>query len=206
MLSSLRMRAKDLGYRPFEAEVLIELGNASSGSGDFHEARAWAVEGLHAALAARADRLAVELAATLVFLDGYELGRPEEAHRWARMAEALMESSGEDPALQARLLNAEALTYAREGELERAKVMFDRSLGLQQRINPDAIELGVMAANAGALLAEQGDYAGARTYMAQAVEHEREHLGPGHPAFEQRLANLGAVDLMTRPASRPTQR
>ncbi|HWB75617.1 MAG TPA: serine/threonine-protein kinase [Nannocystaceae bacterium] len=188
-------QARALGYRPLEAEVIGELGDAVGDDGHGARERKLLLEALAAALAGRATRTAAMITVSLCFTDGYQLQSPEDAHAWAELGHGLIESIGGDEHLAGAMQNAEAVTYVIEGDYVRAQRYIDEALARLRAQDRDAIALATINGNVGALLATRGQYASSRRYLDEAIVLHREAYGEHHPGVLNIEANLGALDM-----------
>jgi eukaryotic-like serine/threonine-protein kinase len=187
--------ARALGYRPLEARVLGELGDAVGDDGHAAHERTLLLEGLAAAFAGRSTRTAAEIISSLCFTDGYQLQASRDAHAWARLGEALIESLGGDEQLSLALQNAEAVTYVVDGDPTRAQRLIDDVLTRTHALDPDNPALASINANVGALLATRGQYVAARRYLEGAIVEHRRSFGEHHPGVLSVESNIGALDM-----------
>jgi eukaryotic-like serine/threonine-protein kinase len=195
VLEPIAEQARGLGYRPLEAEVISELGDAVGDDGHGARERTLLLEAFSAALAGRAMRTAVAVTTSLAFTDGYQLQSPRDAHAWAQLGFGLIESLGGDERMAAAMQNAEAITYVIEGDYVRAQRVIDEALARLRAVDNGEIGLAHINGNVGALLATRGQYASARRYLDEAIILHREVYGEHHPGVLSIEANLGALDM-----------
>ncbi|HET6582362.1 MAG TPA: tetratricopeptide repeat protein, partial [Nannocystaceae bacterium] len=193
VLEPVAAAAREVGWRPLAAESIAALADALEDDGQLARGRELAVEAFGAALAGNASRTAAKIATSLAFVDGYELQRGADAHHWVLIAHSLIEALGGDTRLESAVDNAEAVTYIGEGQYDRAQRLVDSSLARLRADDPDNPQLAIVAGNLGALLAQRGQYAGARRYLEESVGLYQQHFGPHHPSVPRMLTNLAAL-------------
>ena len=193
VLEPVAAAARDIGWRPLEAETIAALADAVGDDGQLTRDRELALEAFGAALAGNASRTAAEVATDIAYIDGYELHRSADAHHWAMIARALVETLGGDVRTESSIDNAEAITYVGEGDYERAQRLVDSSLARLRSDDPDNPHLAVVSGTLGALLAQRGQYAGARRYLEESITLHEQHFGKHHPRIQLMLSNLAAV-------------
>jgi len=185
--------AREVGWRPLEAETIGALADAVGDDGQITRDRELALEAFGAALAGNASRSAADIATDIAYIDGYELHRSDDAHHWAMIARSLVETLGGDLRLEAAIDNAEAITYLGEGEYERAQRLVDGALARLRSDDPDNPHLAVVSGTLGGLLAQRGHHAAARRYLEESVALYEQHFGKRHPRIALMRNNLAAV-------------
>jgi serine/threonine-protein kinase len=93
--------AKRLGYQPLVAEALVILGLVSVKSDDAAGAERAFMDAFFAADASRHDEVRADIAAELVYVVGYQQGRYQEAERWGKTADAVLNRLGGHQLLRA---------------------------------------------------------------------------------------------------------
>ncbi|MCA9654840.1 MAG: tetratricopeptide repeat protein [Myxococcales bacterium] len=188
-------RAEALGYEPLLAEAQYLRGRALEGSGEYAAAEALLLEAQLRAEAAGHDELSATVAVRLVFVMS-QLGRNEDAERWARHARAAV---GRLPPGHPAGLQLESTLGAlrwSQGRLEEAREHYERALEAR------AAELGdehpstlILRAHLATLCHEMGDQARAHDLMRSALDDQLEVLGPSHPEVSAAYGNLGVIEL-----------
>ncbi len=183
--------AKQLGYRPLEAEALATEGDLADSSADY----AGADRSLHAAVLAAAAGGHLEAEATawvrLIGLYSSHLHRFVDGHAAADHAAALAERLGHSTRLSAALAHNLGNLLATEGKLDDAKVQLDRALLLRGTLDPDGSELGATLVSLGNLMRTRGDSAASIDYHQRSLALFVRTLGPKHPRVAIALKNLG---------------
>ncbi|MDC0667122.1 serine/threonine protein kinase [Nannocystis radixulma] len=115
-LAAIRTEAERHGYRPLVAETALAAGRTALLAYDLGTARA-ALDDAHViGLAARVDAVAAEALARLVWVEGVGLGRTDAALAQRRVAEAMVERTGDRPDLAALLANNLGAVHGARGE------------------------------------------------------------------------------------------
>ena len=130
--------ARTVGYAPLLAEVLATRSWLEQESGDSAAAAPTMEQALWLAVAARRDDIAAEMAAQLVAINGYYLGKVDEARRWVKPAEALVERLGPGhERITSWLYQARGGIAERSGDYPAAKAAYDRALAFKLKALPD---------------------------------------------------------------------
>jgi eukaryotic-like serine/threonine-protein kinase len=195
VLEPVAAAARELAWRPLEAEVISALADALGDDGQITRARELTMEAFAAALAGNASRAAAQIAADLVYIEGYELHRSDEARHWTKIGRALVETLDGDWRLETALDNAEAIIWAGQGDYERAQRLVDSALARMRSEDPDNSQLAVIAGTLGGLLAQRGQHAGARRYLDESIALYHQHFGKHHPRVLLMENNLAALAL-----------
>jgi tetratricopeptide (TPR) repeat protein len=152
--------ARDLGYRPLVAEMLVALTRTSSIGTNF---RAPLVpiteEALWTALAIGRDDLAAEAAIQLVGEFGYFLDRPGEGEAWAKLAGALLQRAPgkSNDLLLAWLLSNESMIAFKLTAFERMLDLTRQALALKSKVlPPDHPDIAGSLINEAEVLAKLG--------------------------------------------------
>ncbi len=187
-------RARPLGYRPLEAEALVQLGQARVQASQ-NEPGVQALEaGFHAALAGGRDDLAVEAAAALVRTIGCTQGHHDEGHRWDRLGQALLEHTGADEALGAQVANALAALRWSEGDYPGSAAEYRRAVALEERAaGPAHGELAGMLNDLAFTLYNEGQFDEAQAAYQRALVIDEAVLGLEHPLTAVTLNGLAVV-------------
>jgi eukaryotic-like serine/threonine-protein kinase len=193
-LAPIVKETKALDYRPLEAEVMMRLALAEMELNQPAKAEADYDRALTASLASRHDDLLAEIAASLVWVAGFQ-AQFSEAERWMRIAGAAIErTSRPDPVAYSWLLNNSGAVYFLQGRYGEALEYFQRALSLKETSlgpeNPDvAISAGNIALTLNAL--ERGNEA--LEASNRAVRIVRLCLGNSHPRVADQLNNRGEI-------------
>lgn len=187
-------RSRELDYLPFQAEAKWALADALDSAGD-HEAALTAVEEAYAlAREVGDDALATESAILAVFVLGEHLGRYDDAKRWARDAEALIDRIGGDTALEARLLSHLGSVARAQADLEQASTLLTRAVDLYTAaLGPEDIRVANTINTLGVVLRDQGRLEEAEEHLLRSLGIMERTIGDEHPSLGFVLNNLGIV-------------
>jgi len=189
--------ARQLPYRPIQAEALWLFGDLQQRNGDLKAAEQTLHEAVWAAEAGRHDEMVVRTSALLAYVLGFLGTQPEVAHRWSRQALAVLERMGKNEELEGYILNNEGLVYEVEGRLVEALDHYERSLALWERsLSTDHPRRGISHYNLGSVLSVLGRYAEASRHFDLALTFQTRVLGPEHPDVGQTLNVLGDLQRM----------
>ena len=119
-MATVVAEARVIGYQPLLAETLAQSGIVLLKSNDSKAAEHAFVEAFWAADSSRHDEVRAEAAANLVFVFGFQEGHFEEAERWSKTAEAVLQRIGGHELLQAWLLNNLGSVLYMRGERQAA--------------------------------------------------------------------------------------
>jgi tetratricopeptide (TPR) repeat protein len=187
--------ARELGYRPLEAEALSLLGVAQQNAGD---PRAAAVTLERATLAALASGHGEELAyaaATLTAVLAHELADLPAAHRAERLAASALERAPARDDLAVRLHRARGVLLGAEGKYRDAIAEHERAVAIVVRLHgPDHYDAATLVNNIGAYHHDLGDVAAAAEHHRRALAILERAVGPDHPIVMKPLTGL-ALDL-----------
>jgi tetratricopeptide (TPR) repeat protein/tRNA A-37 threonylcarbamoyl transferase component Bud32 len=195
VLEPVAAAARELAWRPLEADAVAALADALDGDGQIARARELSLEAFAAALAGNASRTAAQIATDVAFIDGHERGQAAEGHRWAAIARSLVEAIGGDPHLTIAIDNTEGITCVGEGDYARAQELVDGALARLRAIDPTSPRLAIVALNLGGVLAQRGQYASARRYLVDSLAMHEDQFGKRHPSVALVRNNLAAIDL-----------
>ena len=202
LLLPLAQQAKDLSYRPLEAEVLYALGDAQEESEQVIAAEASLREAEKAAELAGMDLLAAEAAMDVAWTLAADLGRLSEAHAWAQRARAELERGGGSELLEAHLENvlygisfAEGLDAEGLHHIERAVELRSRARGPTDLVTLEY--RGNLAAQYAALCRNEEAVATQRKVVAElttALGPQSSDVGIFLSHMGNSLRNLGRLD------------
>jgi eukaryotic-like serine/threonine-protein kinase len=186
--------ARRVGYEPLTAEALALVGNNRIKAGEGAAAVAALEEAYWRADASHDDDVRVEVAAQLVWANGYLEGKKVDSARWARMAEAVLSRVGGHDLLRAWLLNNKAVLGSGPGHAEEdlsalldAAALKAKVLGLD---NPD---VGLAEGNIAVALQDLGRNQEALAHAERAIEIQTRGNGAEHPDLAVQLSNRGEI-------------
>jgi eukaryotic-like serine/threonine-protein kinase len=169
---ALRLQAQTLAYKPLLAEVLQVIGE---GQVEYEPAKAERSleEAFLIAETAGDGETAVRAASSLTFVTGYHhAGRREEAKRWARIAEAILDGlKGNQNRLRGWVTNDLASLMAIEGNCDEASALYRRAIALKQEaLGNDHRDVGISLNGLCQVLSCAGEFHAALEAGNRAVE------------------------------------
>lgn len=189
LLGQARAQGRSLGVRALEVDATLRAGWLAHLSGELELARSLLHEGVALALSEGLLLGAATGWTQLVLMDGTDLGRYDEARRWAAYADAALRAAGE-PSGEARsdLESARAWMAALEGKLDEALARAQEAERAAQR-NPVPVN-GLKLANVESALAAAYTAAGRG---AEALPHVERSLARVAAALGEDNPHLGAA-------------
>ncbi|MEM9460849.1 MAG: serine/threonine-protein kinase, partial [Myxococcota bacterium] len=186
--------AKTLGYEPLLARARARQGMLQQLAGDAKGAAATLQEAYGAAVAQRMTAEAAETSAWLVYVQGQELARFEDARRWAIHAESHARAVGTDEAHATYLRNLGTVALA-EGKLDQARQLHEQALALVEQTHGSRHPSVATALDSlGHVTHAQGQLDQARQFHERALALQEQLRGPRHPDVANTLNNLGLVE------------
>ena len=147
--------AESIGFAALTAEALSLRGRLLRRQGQVEPAIA-DIERAHAlAIGIGYDVVAAYSAEELTVILGVEGGRPEEAERWSRHADAAIERGGIEIA-RATLANSRGLVAMANNDIENARDHFERSLVLMRKAGAEPPRLSTARYNLGSIMLRLG--------------------------------------------------
>ncbi|MFY0562532.1 tetratricopeptide repeat protein [Archangium lansingense] len=185
--------AHTLGYRPLEAEALLELGQQQVGFGHA-EAERTLKEAMWTADEVRLDEVRAEALVALTQHVAYDAARVQDGHDWFRQARALLVRTHRQGRLLAELESAHGLVYAAQGDASAAETSQRNALvALEKVAPPESPEVAMVLRRLGNTLSAQGRHAEALDAYQRAHAAFRQALGAEHPRVGSSLVNLGTT-------------
>jgi tetratricopeptide (TPR) repeat protein/predicted Ser/Thr protein kinase len=183
--------AHAIGYRPVEAEALLELGKNQESSGDYPAAVRSLKDAGVAAESGRHDEVAALAAISLTWVTGERLGKFAEAHDLERDARAKIERLGKEERLIADLdAKIGAIDFA-EGKYDEARTMARTALALREKLlAPDDPLLASSLGDLADIAMQQARYDEALAAYRRAIAIAEKALGPEHPQVASLHTNL----------------
>ena len=193
----ITVRAKQLGYRPLEAEAFWALGLALQAQGDYKKAIGAFESTVHAAEAGRVDRLAVRAAARIISLMG--LTTQLEAGRvWVQRAQSMLERIGGDRIAEADVLFSTAFFDLYTGYPQKSITNLEKVLQVRSELlGTDHTETLLVHVNLGGAYDDLAQPANTIKHSEAAITGFERTLGPDHPRLVIALANLGLAYMKT---------
>lgn len=190
-IDALVPAAKELAYRPLEAEVLLLQGRFLDQGGDANRAIDVLHEAAQAAEAARDPVLKVHVWLHIALVIGDRLGEAKRAMRWVEYAAATLDGLGKHDDLRARLLERRGLLSNKLGEFDEARQLYEDSLAIvEQQSGPDSYRAGELHLQLGLTFMALGDHDRALHHARRDLEITEAQRGAVHPATALSLNNL----------------
>ena len=199
--TSVAAQARALGYRPLEAEALLEWGQQQQEARD-PGAEATLREAVWTADEVGQDDVRAEALVALTQLVAYDGARVADGHAWYHQARALLTRTDRQGRLLAELESAHGLVSAAGGDAPAAEASQRGALAALDDVSPsDSPEVAVVLRRLGNALSAQGRHEEALTVYRRAYEAFRHALGAEHPRVGSTLVNIGtSLDALGRPA------
>jgi tetratricopeptide (TPR) repeat protein len=186
--------ARTLGYRPLEAETLHRLGATQDMTIAAKVRESTLHEALAVSQAAGSDDLTARVALQLLFHVGTRSHRLEEALRWGRFAEGVLERMGGNPQLQARLESHLGTTLNVADQPKEAHQHLARSLEiLEKAFGPEHIEVANLLNKLALPLHRMGRLEESLQVHRRAKALWTKLLGPQHPNLAHSYNNMALV-------------
>ena len=184
--------ARAVGYKPVLAEALALVGWLEGAVLDYPAAEHSLEDAFRTAEAARHDEIRAEVATGLV-ASFARLSRPDDAERWARESEAILERIGPGhERLLAWLLTDRSFIRCRLGDFAGAVRLDEQALALKEKVlGTDHPDVAISLSNLGAALNALGEYGRALRTDDRALAIYRRAYGETHPWVGECLSNRG---------------
>jgi serine/threonine-protein kinase len=186
--------AKQIGYRPLEAEISFALGRLFDTCLDIKEAVADLEDAVMAAEASRDDEIAIEASVELGVAyaerdHDVRAGRP-----WIRLGESILTRFPGHPLLEARVAASKGNLLLSEGSFESALREEQRALAIQEPVlGPASIDVGMSVNNVAIVLHELGRDREAESSIQRAIGIFAAALGDDSGRIALALANEGEI-------------
>jgi tetratricopeptide (TPR) repeat protein len=191
---SVIQQARTAGYQPLVAETLSLVGLMYSIANDTDASEKALVEAYRLADASRHDEVRAEVAATLVFVTGYQQRHVEVAHQWSDAASAVLQRLGGHDLLRAWYLNDLGCAYFASGLDDAGVATLKEGLALKQKLlGADHPDVGLSNGNLGYALERMGRSQEALSYVDRAIDIEGKKLGLQHPSLAMQFDNRGEI-------------
>ncbi len=174
-------RAAATDYCPLIAEFALAKGTILDDLGRAEDAAEALEDAYYTADSCGSFSIAQAAALRLVHVIGYRQSKPAEAERWARLAEAKIDYTGDDPARAKLALNrGEALEST--GDLELSRSAYTEALALHRRApDPDPLLMAEILDSLGLAELTLAEHDAATEHLGEALAIWRAELGPSHP-------------------------
>jgi tetratricopeptide (TPR) repeat protein len=180
--------ARKIGYRPLEAEALVQLGALQDWAGDATTAAATYAAAANAAIAGRSDLALARALTDAIWVAGYDLRHFDEAERLAQLAHGALERLGGSPRVEAQLLGYEGAVLLAKGDADAALEHHRKALAIQ---TAHGLDTAMTLNNIALVQQRKGDDAGALASYQQVLASQEKQLGGQHPDVALVLNNIG---------------
>lgn len=192
---SLLEEARKINYAPLVAEVLVELGTAQMGAGQYQDAARTLNEAVERADESHHDEARARALVQLAEVSGRWLGHYERAAEYATGAVAVARRI-DDPRLESFALEQASREHGFIDELDRAVTEARQSLVLTERFfGPDDLRRARVHSSASVAFSELARFDEAEKDDEIALHIAERALGPMHPGLREYLQDL-ALDLV----------
>ena len=186
------VQSETLRYLPLQADAKLTLAQFLDARGAYDDAEHMLRQAVRAAQVGGVGDVTAAAWIDLVKVVGVRLQRYDEAHEWARDAEAHLEALPGPTATMGRLLSAESALSYQQGKLEQAARTGERARAILERtLGPDAAAVAEVLKTIGNAEADIGNDEEARLDYERARSIWEKALGPSHPAVAAAWNNLG---------------
>ncbi len=194
LITEAEADARRLDARPLLAMAHNTAGSMLAKQGEFEEAQTRLRLALELALEVDARETAAEAAATLSYVLGNELARPDEGLTVASVATALGRGLGAMHPVHATTLYSRAIVLRHAGRLEDAEAEHRRALEIRRQVfSPEHPRVLDSMATLSVALGAQRRYEEAHALMSEVLELRRRLQGPDHPDVASSEISLGAM-------------
>lgn len=181
--------ARELAYEPLLVEALLVRGDALQTRGRHDEARVDLREATWTAIAIGHDTVAVEAAASLVWLESEYVRDFAAAAQWVEVARSELRRSGSPPAMAARVGNVIGVSMVNVGRWDEALAEYEHALGLIVDNPAEAYTAHGLRVNMANVYVGRGEGGRAREIYERELEGLEAMLGHDHPKVNA-LRNL----------------
>ncbi|MFV8756439.1 tetratricopeptide repeat protein [Nannocystaceae bacterium ST9] len=192
---ALQAEVDALGWRPLQAETLLELGELQANLGHYEDARRSHEQAFFHALAVGDDPTMLNAAAQLTHVVGYYLVDYEQGRLWGSIGEMLIVRLARSGSLrEAALVGSIGGLATRRGEHAEALRRFERALEIKESVlGPDHPGVAGTLNSIGVVLYNQAKVGEALVYFRRSLAIEEAAFGPDHPRLGHSLNNLAVV-------------
>ena len=191
---TIAVAARQLGYRPFEADAGLLQGQLEHRLNQLDAAIVTLQAAVWAAEAGRNDEAAARGWVLLVFLVGYERRDFAKAQELAQRTSAAIARLGGNADIEASLEQSLGAIAATEGKLYESIVHFRKAIPLlEKQFGPAHPNVAGARENLATALLQQGDARGAVELMMQVLAIRERTLAAGHHLIGRALQNLGSA-------------
>ncbi|HUS31394.1 MAG TPA: tetratricopeptide repeat protein [Kofleriaceae bacterium] len=196
ILDPLVPKAKELGYAPLDAKLVLLRAGLELRAGDLETAAASYRESAEVAARARDDVRIAQSWIDLMNVLGLQ-GKYADALALEPIARTSTERVSDEPRLVARFANTLAGIYLAQGKYPDARREYEKALEAVRKDRPDSDLLAPALGNMALALWYTGDMPGAQKFYADARDRAIENVGPKHPTLAYLYRNIGDLAAAT---------
>ena len=186
--------ARETGWQPLVAAVLVGLGTAQSELSELATAEETLRQGLNAAERGLDDGEACRAAVQLAWVAGVQDSRFDDAELWRQLARAKLWRVGDDAELAAEVATVSAAVLRESGSYDEALGEQRRALKLvEQAFGPSSIQAARAWHASGMLAAERGEHSEAERAYRTALDLKTQLLAATNPGIATTLSSLAAT-------------
>jgi len=190
LADELRPRVEPLDWAPVSAKHAGMHAKALEGLARHVEAHESFQRALAAAREAGDDRFAAQVALWLAWNVGVYGSRAREGLDWVRTAEASLARIGDDPVLQAEVLNTRGVLETDLGNDEAARRALAEAIAVEERLGHEEQRLAGLLVNLAILEGQRGEHRVAEGMQRRALAIRERVQGRDHPETATVLNNL----------------
>jgi tetratricopeptide (TPR) repeat protein/predicted Ser/Thr protein kinase len=192
LIRPVAAEARELGYRPFEAEADYLQGVLEVQAGDAIHAEPTLEAAMLAAEAGRHDEIAARARTALVSLIGQDKAEFARALALAPFASAAITRMGGNADIEIELEEVLGGIAYKQSKLDVAMSHFERALAIEDRAHgPDHLSAAQVLHGLGVATEAQGQPARAAALLERALAIYERKLGAEHPLVARELHTLG---------------
>ena len=164
-------------------------------AGEFDKSRELTHEVYLDATRIQAWGLAADSASTMVFLEGRDVGRTEQARLWADLTDVAIGHAGDPLTLRAtRRATSLALAEQHAGNYDAALELVEEAAAMTEAsLGPDHPALATAVMRQGTVQQRRGELSEALELFERALALDKRALGPSHPMVGNGLVSLGTA-------------
>jgi len=193
-LSTLEPQVERISYMPLLGATRVLRSHLLFWRGDLKGSLGASEASLWAAESSRDDATAAEALQNLVYNNVYGVGDQEQAARWIRFYEAVVERMGGPPLQKAWLAGSKALGAKLRGDFGQAATFEREALALKSQVlGADDIDVAGSWGNLADFLLQGGAAGEALEANTKALAILSRRLGSSHPYMAMSTSNRGEM-------------
>ena len=193
-LTPVVQEARNLQYRPLEAEALARMSAAYVDMRRNAEAEPLLRDALRTSVASHHDDLLPEIASNLIWVAAM-LGKYEDADRWIAFADGVIErTGGEQTVVYAWILNNIGVAHQLQGHYAMALEYWRRATAIKEKVlGPDDPDFAISLGNLALALNALGKSEEALAVSDRSLHIRERSQGRAHPRVADEYSNRGEI-------------